>query len=124
MCIFEMFAPKKKKKNHAPAIIAGVIAAVALIPVAVSVNDKKKEWGFASLLYSVTRRRVGDKSEITVTIPGVGFIIKCWRRLIRLFNIGVATRRAVRAEAFDFDDFDIDFEDEVADPEVVVATQD
>ncbi len=121
MCIFEMFAPKKKKKSHAPAIIAGVIAALALIPVAVSVNDKKKEWGFAALLYSVTRRRVGDKSEITVTIPGIGFIIKCWRRLIRLFNIGVATRRAVRAEAYDLDDFDIDFDD---DSEVVVAVQD
>ena len=124
MCIFDMFAPKKKKKNHAPAIIAGVVAALALVPVAVSINDKKKEWGFAALLYSVTRRRVGDKSEITVTIPGIGFIIKCWRRLIRLFNIGVATRRAVRAEAYDIGDFDIDFDGEAADPEVVIAAQD
>ena len=122
MYIFEMFAPKKKKKSHAPAIIAGVVAALALVPVAVSVNDKKKEWGFASLLFSVTRRRVGDKSELTITLPGIGFIVKCWRRLIRLFNIGVATRRAVRAEAYAINDLDIDF-DEAADPDVIVAEQ-
>lgn len=121
MCIFEMFAPKKKKKSHAPAIIAGVVAALALVPVAVSVNEKKKEWGFAALAYSVTKRRVGDKDELTVTLPGIGFIIKCWRRLIRLFNIGVATRRAVRAEARELDEFDIDFEDADVQPEVIIA---
>ena len=120
----DMFSPKNMKKTYAPAIIAGVIAAAALVPVAVKVNEKKKEWGFAALLYSVTSRQVDGKRELTLTIPGVGFIIKCWRRLIRLFNIGVATRRAVRAEAYDLDEFDIDFEGETADPEVVIATQD
>ncbi len=123
MCLFEMFAPKKKKKNYAPAIIAGVVAAMALLPVAVKINDKKKEWGFAALLYSVTSRQINGKRELTVTIPGIGFIAKCWKRLIRLFSIGVATRKAIRAEAYELDDFDIDFE-ENADPQVVIATQD
>lgn len=121
---FEMFAPKKKKKNYAPAIIAGVIAAAALVPVAVKVNEKKKEWGFAALLYSVTSRQIDGKRELTVTIPGVGFIVKCWKRLIRLCSIGIATRKATRAEAYEIDEFDIDFEDEIVDPEVVIATQD
>lgn len=121
---FEMFAPKKKKKNHAPAIIAGVIAAAALVPVAVKVNEKKKEWGFAALLYSVTSRQIDGKRELTVTIPGVGFIVKCWKRLIRLCSIGIATRKATRAEAYEIDEFDIDFEDEIVDPEIVIATQD
>lgn len=121
---FEMFAPKKKKKNYTPAIIAGVIAAAALVPVAVKVNEKKKEWGFAALLYSVTSRQIDGKRELTVTIPGVGFIVKCWKRLIRLCSIGIATRKATRAEAYEIDEFDIDFEDEIVDPEVVIATQD
>ena len=122
--LFEMFAPKKKKKNYAPAIIAGVIAVAALVPVAVKVNEKKKEWGFAALLYSVTSRQIDGKRELTVTIPGVGFIVKCWKRLIRLCSIGIATRKATRAEAYEIDEFDIDFEDEIVDPEVVIATQD
>ena len=122
MCLFEMFAPKKKK-NYAPAIIAGVVAAMALVPVAVKINEKKKEWGFAALLYSVTSRQIDGKRELTITIPGVGFIVKCWKRLIRLCSIGLATRRAVRAEANDLDEFDIDFEQEITDPEVVIATQ-
>ena len=41
---------------------------------------------------------------------------------VRFFNIGVATRRAVRAEAYAIDDLDIDF-DEAADPDVIVAEQ-
>lgn len=101
MFLNNYFAPKKKKKNHTAAIVAGVAAVVAFFPLAVFCNERKKEWGYGSLLLSVTCRRskkFEGKREITFSVPGVSFIGSCWRRAARICRIKSATDKAVKAE--------------------------
>ncbi|MBQ9079472.1 MAG: hypothetical protein IJY27_00175 [Clostridia bacterium] len=120
------FAPKKKKKSHVAAKVIGVVAAVALTPLAFNFNPKKKEWGIASLLVSVTNgasKSDKNRRELTITFPGIGFIVKSWRRTARLCSIGCATRRAMRQDLHDFDDLDIDFDNVEDDVDIIISEQ-
>lgn len=117
------FAPKKKKNNHTAAKIIGGVAIAAFCPLAVSFSKKKKKWGVGSLAFSITgapSKNTEDKREITLTFPGVGFIVSSWNHAVRLATrtckISAATRRAAKEEEIEelFDD------ETITEPEVTV----
>ena len=107
MFIERFFVPAPPKKKHTALKIAGIVSAVLLTPVAFTCNKKRKSWGFGGLLYSVTKTpsetREG-KFEYTITLPGIGFIVKTWRRAARILSITCCTRKAKRAEKRDICD--------------------
>lgn len=126
------FAPKPPKKKHTALKVVGIVSAVLLTPIAFTCDKKRKSWGFGSLLYSVTKapsEKNEGKTEYTITLPGIGFVIKSWRdalcRLHHYLFLQPASKDDVRDcccdHCFCDDSDDTDFADafeHAAEPEV------
>ncbi len=116
MNIFNLFAPKKKKKSAAKIVLGvlGVAAAVALCPLVINSDKKKGERGYGSLLLSIVDRprKEGEGREITFTVPGVYYVADTLRDLKAKLAAKRPSVLSMTEEDFDFDLGDDEFFDD------------
>lgn len=119
-------ARKRKKTARIVAIVAGVAAFIALMPIAAKRDKNKGEWGIASLLLFVGSKKSEKhegKREITIVIPGFTHAKKMLAETCKC--------RKEEAEPVCTDDFcpldddlaDLAGEDTAAEPEVTITEE-
>ncbi len=121
------YAPKKKK-NSVTACILGVLAFIALCPLAVKRDREKGEWGIASLMLFVGMKpsqKGTGRRELTISIPGYPYV-----KSILQSVCGCCQKKTPEApktgEAEETEDFDLELMGEATDntdPEVTISEE-